>query len=1046
MKSIKLLAAMAIPAMFAACTNEEILTEGPQKMQEVVGAELVGTDISFKALGNEGILSRYAGGNDGFEKEDKLGLAWVTVNNNPTTSQDSTAVQSSTVYANNMFEKAEGEDMFTTKGNIYRGFHFVYAPYVYQESVAEKTFVVNPKQIYGYTDETPDEEADKAWYKILANQFQMSAFHYLTAKDLDANNQLTAQFKMKSPLSRLVVKTTAEGVFTTNPTLKEYPIKSVTFKMEQTTFSHKAKVNAQKLHVWSATCEDNVQALVDSFKVAVVQTESPRKKTITTELEEGLYKVSDKNPRIVTFVLPRKATTNDLTKVTIEVVAGGGKFVIAYDSEATEENSAAWKNNQAIQALVDAYKTGGAFNTGKHNQSVTLNLVLAEEDFVADFTGVNNENWADKVQLANDLGRVNQVFELEKGANIVFSGNNLDENGNMLAPVGGVIVKTVNDKHENGKVTIPAQNDTIQWNKLIDVATNEVRLDVATGAVLKVDSVLTPARIYNYGTICAGPESTVGESGCLINAGRVEVEYGAYVNVGNTKGIIAYTLINKDVEDPSRVQEMIATQTNEHGHANVNTLVIGEDINIDLYAKVDGTQGSTEEGRYNDKVTSTVDPSGELYADLQNVSLEIKGGSVKASHAAVNVAGVTMWGGSINNINITGKLTIEESEVQGLVTSETIGSVEIKGGDNTLNVTTINGDVTAKGENDLTVKTINGNVNFENTSTTATNIVGATITGDVTLKGEILLDNVTIEKDLTVTSGNVKTINLAVGGTLTNNGSVVLQSESSINIGSLVNNATLTSNNDINVTNVTLNVGSETTLDSDSEEVGFDKTIWYTDSYEFKNMTLKGTVKQYNAQLLLDAIETAEDGDVVTLNGDAVLSDDLVIEKSITIDLNGKTISNTESIYNDETSDVWSLISVRGENTVVTIKGNGKVQAKEQDCYAVDVRNGGKVIIEDGEFVGNICAVYVHTGSAEIKGGSYNIQQLCLLEGHTGYDETLNCYDANYANKTASITVTGGSFYKFNPIQENSDSTSGSYIADGYKSVADGDWYNVVEK
>ena len=137
------------------------------------------------------------------------------------------------------------------------------------------------------------------------------------------------------------------------------------------------------------------------------------------------------------------------------------------------------------------------------------------------------------------------------------------------------------------------------------------------------------------------------------------------------------------------------------------------------------------------------------------------------------------------------------------------------------------------------------------------------------------------------------------------------------------------------------------------------------------------------------------------------------------------------------------MISVKG-NYVVTIKGNGKVLAKENDCYAIDVRDGGKVIIEDGEFVGNVTSVYAHSGSVEIKGGKFSIQQVQTQNVGGPYSETLNCLDENYDNKTASIKVIGGSFYKFNPIVENSDvENAQSYVPTGYTTVQSGDWYEV---
>ena len=172
--------------------------------------------------------------------------------------------------------------------------------------------------------------------------------------------------------------------------------------------------------------------------------------------------------------------------------------------------------------------------------------------------------------------------------------------------------------------------------------------------------------------------------------------------------------------------------------------------------------------------------------------------------------------------------------------------------------------------------------------------------------------------------------------------------------------------------------------------------------------------------------------------GEATLAADLVLDESIAVmpgkevalDLNGKTISNTTDIWNTAAND-WSLLSVRGGS--LTIKGAGTLQAKENDCFAVDVMDGGKVVIEDGTYVGNVHAVYVFEGSVEIKGGKYSIQQPSELTSPYGY--VLNCYDANCKNGTAKIMVSGGEFEKFNPADCAAEGAHTNFLADGYMSV-----------
>ena len=182
--------------------------------------------------------------------------------------------------------------------------------------------------------------------------------------------------------------------------------------------------------------------------------------------------------------------------------------------------------------------------------------------------------------------------------------------------------------------------------------------------------------------------------------------------------------------------------------------------------------------------------------------------------------------------------------------------------------------------------------------------------------------------------------------------------------------------------------------------------------------------------------------------GEAKLAADLVLDeavavkagKEVVLDLNGKTISNTTDIWNTAAND-WSLLSVRGGS--LTIKGAGTLQAKENDCFAVDVMDGGKVVIEDGTYVGNAHAVYVFEGSVEIKGGKYSVQQPSGLSSPYGY--VLNCYDANYKNGTAKIIVTGGEFVKFNPADCAAEGAHTNFLADSYKSTQIGDSYFVTK-
>ena len=189
-------------------------------------------------------------------------------------------------------------------------------------------------------------------------------------------------------------------------------------------------------------------------------------------------------------------------------------------------------------------------------------------------------------------------------------------------------------------------------------------------------------------------------------------------------------------------------------------------------------------------------------------------------------------------------------------------------------------------------------------------------------------------------------------------------------------------------------------------------------------------------------------GGNIRVDSDVVPTETLVAEKNTTLDMNGSTIANENDIWN-AANNAWSLVSARGEGVELTIDGNGTFQAQENDCYAVDVQDGAKVVIENGTFIGNIHAVYVFEGTLTVKGGFFAVQQK-YPDAAKANEFVLNCYDANRADGKASIVVMGGTFVNFNPANCKAEGEHTNFVADGYSVVsetqANGDvWYTVVK-
>ena len=188
-------------------------------------------------------------------------------------------------------------------------------------------------------------------------------------------------------------------------------------------------------------------------------------------------------------------------------------------------------------------------------------------------------------------------------------------------------------------------------------------------------------------------------------------------------------------------------------------------------------------------------------------------------------------------------------------------------------------------------------------------------------------------------------------------------------------------------------------------------------------------------ETLADAIRLATKGKTITLLTDVEQNSQLTIGKSITLDLNGKTIKNTVDIWGDKANAILSITN----GAKVTITGNGTIDAKENDCYTINVVKGD-LTIENGTFYGNVSVVQVQEGTLSVKGGTFDLHQ--KWEGSSKY--LFNCIDDAYASGSANVAISGGTFVGFDP-SASPEGEGTSYLAPGYAPTDNGNGtYGVV--
>ncbi len=171
-----------------------------------------------------------------------------------------------------------------------------------------------------------------------------------------------------------------------------------------------------------------------------------------------------------------------------------------------------------------------------------------------------------------------------------------------------------------------------------------------------------------------------------------------------------------------------------------------------------------------------------------------------------------------------------------------------------------------------------------------------------------------------------------------------------------------------------------------------------------------------------------QEGGKVKLTSDVVLTKPVQIKNSVVLDLN-----NHDIVMSSEGQDaIWVLT---GGNLI--INGNGNIVGSYYSLYA---GGNAQVVINGGNFSGVAAAIYAQsTAIVEINDGKFQANN--EDPNYEPYDYTLNLKD----NSNAKILVKGGRFYKFNPADCRSEGLNTNFVVEGYESIQDGDWWEVLK-
>ena len=718
-------------------------------------------------------------------------------------------------------------------------------------------------------------------------------------------------------------------------------------------------------------------------------------------------------------------------------------------------------SDKAIVLLRD-YTTGSTFNSGSINRTVDLN----GHTWTCTGTDANSAafeiNYSD-ASLTVKNGKVfsSQLVGLIPSAmggtikydnsSLVFDGvemtttarSGIETNGNNTNDTVTLRNSTLNVPNGFG-IYFPSSGTLTIDNSVINAKTMGVQVCAGSLNISGAGTAITVSgdgidKTINDGAIEDGAAISIVNRIGYKGLDKIEVKGGTFTAKGTNAAVKAYKWENQTASAFDNSENVVAISGGTFSSA------VDKSLCADGYIptrNTDGTYG-VKEGKFVAEIGSqgyeSLQAAIDAARDGQTVTLlaDATEDVVISKSITLDLGGKTLTNTNVGNATISvqsGTVTVKNGNVVG---GTDYYNIEAKK-DANLTLT----DVTATAGNTgssmidnwgtltITSGTYTGGLNVvKSEEGSVLNISGGTftretaprwgITGTVLVYGTTTITGGTFNEKSTSTNARVvvtgrvdgyDSITYVKGGTFNGNGNNVFHHLSPAQ-----------ADDSFEVSGGTFNKSIPDYYCAD----GFIPTKNAGGTYGVKEGQYVAKVGSTKYETLADAIKAAKNGKTVTLLADVEQNTQLTINKSITLDLNGKTIKNTADIWGDNANAILSITN----GAKVTITGNGTIDAKENDCYTINVVKGD-LTIENGTFYGNVSVVQVEEGTLSVKGGTFDLHQ--KWEGSSKY--LINCIDDAYVGGSANVAISGGTFVGFDPNvspEQKVDGKAPSFAAPG---------------
>lgn len=759
---------------------------------------------------------------------------------------------------------------------------------------------------------------------------------------------------------------------------------------------------------------------------------------------------------------------------------GDGTFGVAKAYLAKVGDTSYYTMDEAFKAqtasgepivLLRDYTTGSTFNSGTVKRTVDLNghtWTCTGTDANSAAFEINNPNATlivknGKVVSSQLVGLIpsamggtikydNSSLEFEGVEMTTTARSGIETNGNNTNDTVTLRNSTLNVPNGFG-IYFPSSGTLTIDNSKINAQTMGVQVCAGSLNISGADTAITVSgdgidKTINDGAIEDGAAISIVNRAGYKGLSNIEVKGGTFTAKSGNAAVKAYDWDNTNKTESDFTQAAKVSVSGGTFSSEVDKSLCAEGyiptknadgtfgVKVGQYvAEVNGAKYATLteaiDAATNDQTVKLLADAAEDVVISKSITLDLGGKTLtntNAGKATISVTGGTVTVKNGNVVGGTGYYNIEVTK--GSNANLTLTDVNATAGNNGSSMIDNYGTLT------ITSGTYNGGLNVvKSEEGSKLTITGGTFTldyatngytgvifayGDTTISGGEFIQSLTTtgrwNHPQVIATGVVEghtAITKVTGGSFTNK----LSRE---NIFRGVGKAT---SDNFKVSGGTFNKSIPDAYCAD----GFIPTKNADGTYGVKVGQYVAKVGSTKYETLADAIRLAAKGKTVKLLADVEQNTQLTIGKSITLDLNGKTIKNTEAIWNDDGTSVAILSITSGAK--VTITGNGIMDAKENDCYTINVAKGD-LTIENGTFYGNVSVVQVEEGTLSVKGGTFDLHQ--KWEGSSKY--LFNCIDSEFTSGNATVAISGGTFVGFDPNvspEQKVDGKTPSFAAPG---------------